>query len=128
VGLGGEVHDQVGVRHERVGDVAVGDVADDERDGVAEGLERGRVARVGELVEDRHFGVGAFCHGLVDEVGADEAGPSGDEYAHDLPSLGAACAHDRAAPIGGRAETGRGGGTWRASSQGPAAGALVLGD
>ena len=40
------------------------------------------VARVGQGVEHRDLHVGTLADGLVDEVGADEAGSAGDEHVH----------------------------------------------
>lgn len=40
------------------------------------------VAGVGELVQDRDLGVWVTYEGLVDKVGTDEAGTSGDEDVH----------------------------------------------
>jgi len=82
VGLRREVDHEVGVRHEGVDDVAIGDVTDDERDGVAQIRQRIGVACVRELVQHRHRGVRPFGDGLVDEVGTDETGASCDEYTH----------------------------------------------
>ena len=56
----------------------VADVADDELDPGA--LEVRRVARVRQLVE--HANVVARSQEPLGEVGADEAGPAGDEHAH----------------------------------------------
>lgn len=71
--------DDVGLGHERVDDVGVGDVSDDERDTVIQVCQRALVPGVGELVQDGDGGIGVAYQGLVDEVGADEAGASGDE-------------------------------------------------
>ena len=78
VGLGGEVDDRVAAVG-CLGDRGrVADVARDELDPGA--VEVRRVARVGQLVEHAHV----VARGLepLGEVGADEAGPAGDEHAH----------------------------------------------
>ena len=82
VGLGREVDDDVGLGHERVDDVGVGDVPDDQRDTVIQVGQRALVPGVGELVQDGDGGARVTHQGLVDEVGADEAGASGDEDVH----------------------------------------------
>ena len=87
VGLGGEVDDDVGLRHQRVDRVGVGDVPHDEVDALAQVRERPPVAGVGEFVEHRHRRVGVAHEGLVDEVGADEAGAPGDEDVHGWSSV-----------------------------------------
>ena len=82
MGLGREVDDDVGLGHERVDDVGVGDVPDDQRDTVIQVGQRALVPGVGELVQDGDGGARVAHQGLVDEVGADEAGASGDEDVH----------------------------------------------
>ena len=76
--LGGEVDDRVAPGG-RLGDrLGVADVADDELD--ADALEVRRVAGVGQLVEHAHLVAGG--QEPLDEVGADEPGPAGDQHAH----------------------------------------------
>ena len=77
--LGRVVHDRVVLGHQRLDDVGVGDVADDQLDAVEalDGLARRGVR---ELVEDRDVGVGVVDE-VVHEVGADEAGTTGHEQA-----------------------------------------------
>ena len=79
VRLGRVVHDRVVLGHQRLDDVGVGDVADDQLDAVEalHGLARRGVR---ELVEDRDVGVGVVDQ-VVHEVGADEPGTTGHEQA-----------------------------------------------
>lgn len=82
MGLGGEVDHDVRLGDQRVDGVSVGDVADDEGDALAQVRQGSLVAGVGELVQDRDLGVWVTYEGLVDKVGTDEAGTSGDEDVH----------------------------------------------
>ncbi len=88
MGLGGEVHDHVGARHHVLDGGGVADVALDEPVARAVG-DRGEVllvARVGQLVEHHHLGVGERRVGTPDQlphvVGADEAGTTCHQNAH----------------------------------------------
>jgi hypothetical protein len=76
------VHDDVGRGDERVDGRGVGHVPAHERDPVRDAGERPLVAGVREGVEDGDVDVGALTERLVDEVGADEAGSTGDEQTH----------------------------------------------
>ena len=79
--LGGKVHDQVGARDEGVDEGHVGDAALHKGDLALEGGQRRAVAGEGESVQDGDLDVGAVRLRLVDEVGADETGSTGDEDA-----------------------------------------------
>ncbi len=76
--LGGEVDDRVAARSGARDRLGIGDVGLDEPAVTA--LEIGGVPGVGELVEDDDLV--AAREQALDEVGADEAGPAGDENLH----------------------------------------------
>ena len=81
VRLGREVHHRVVRRDQRVDHEAVGDVADDQAHPVGrERVDRLAGGGVRELVQHGHVR-GGVVHDVVDEVGADEAGSTGDEQA-----------------------------------------------
>jgi len=82
VRLGGKVHDQVGLSHEPVDELGVGNVALDEGDLVQHAIERGLGARVGQCIQDGDLRVRALGEGQVDEVATDEPGAAGDEDLH----------------------------------------------
>jgi len=87
VGLGGEVHDGVGlfVADKRVDQRLVGDVPLDEAvaGGMIERSEVLEVAGVGELVEVDHIEPAGGASGeQADESRADETGASGDDQFH----------------------------------------------
>ena len=89
VGLRGVVDDRVVRGGQPVDECGVADVAHDELDAV--GGQPGdvlAVAGVGELVEHGHPHAGVLAHHVVDEVGADETAPAGDDDAGGLE-----CAH-----------------------------------
>ena len=81
VGLGGEVHDDVGVLDERRRDRRIGDVPLHEAVArvVLHALEILEPAGVGQLVERRDLPVGMRRERVADEVGADEAGAAGNQ-------------------------------------------------
>ncbi|MNY39799.1 hypothetical protein D3C86_1745020 [compost metagenome] len=83
MGLGGEVHDGVGLGRERVDEGRVADVAVDEAEaGVGlKILEARQVAGVGQRVEDDDLVLGMLVQDVAREVGADETGAAGD---HDM--------------------------------------------
>ena len=83
VALCGEVHHCVALGNQFRHQVGVGDVALDERDRVLDFGQRLAPAGVGQGVENRHVVLGIFAHRAVHEVGADEAGASGDEKSHE---------------------------------------------
>ena len=78
VGLGGEVDDRLATCRGAGDGLGVGDVTLEEL--VLDPLEVRRVPGVGQLVENRNLG--ALPGQPAYEVGADEAGPSGNEDAH----------------------------------------------
>ena len=81
VRLGREVHHRVVVGDQRVDRGGVGDVAHHQLDPVGGQVGQRLGARgVGQLVEDRHPGVGVLDD-VAHEVGADEAGATGHEQA-----------------------------------------------
>ena len=84
VRLGREVDDRVDslVAHDALGKVAVRDVPLDEDDAILDVLEARAVAGVREQIERDDVVVGMAIEPVADEVGADEAGGSGDEHAH----------------------------------------------
>ena len=88
VGFRGVVHDGIVGRGEVVHEVAVANVAHDEFHAVG-GQARDvlAVAGVGELVEHGHLHTGVLVHHVVDEVGADEAAPAGDDDGLGLEGL-----------------------------------------
>lgn len=82
VALGGIVHDCVRLGGEPVDEGRIRDVPVHEGEAVVrKAVERGPVARVGELVEHGHVVVGVLDH-VVHEVGADEPGAAGDQKIH----------------------------------------------
>jgi len=91
VRLGGVVHDGVRIGEQDVDELGIDDVALDEPHAVlGEPVERGAVARVGQLVEDGDMGIGV-ADDVVHEVGTDEAGAAGDEQSlHALQRTGRA--------------------------------------
>jgi hypothetical protein len=73
------VHNDVAVFDEAVDKGRVGDVALDEGEPLGvESVERGHVARVGEIVEDGHVVIGGLEH-VMHEVRTDETGSTGNE-------------------------------------------------
>src|SRR6185295_6347356 len=91
VALGGEVHHRVHARHGG-GDLGgVADVAldDPQPRGVEHRGEVGQRPGVGQQVQHDDLAVGErrvdAGQGSADEVGADETGAAGDQYAHDRP-------------------------------------------
>ena len=83
VGLGGEVHDRVGVSGEGVDEGDIADVAFDEPvpDLALELRQVREVAGVGQLVEHRDLDLWALGAHEPDEVRAYETGASGDQEA-----------------------------------------------
>ena len=80
VALGGVVDDRISVLDQRVDQFLVTDVADDQLDPVLrQAGQVGLVAGVGQLVEHGHVNFGVVLDDIVDEVGADETGPPGDD-------------------------------------------------
>ena len=88
VGLGGVVDHGVGLGHEAVDERGIADVAHDELDAVrGEPRDVLAVARVGELVENRHVHAGAVVHDVVHEVASDEAAAARDDDALGLEDI-----------------------------------------
>src|SRR4051812_28078376 len=80
--LGCEMHDYVRLGYQPVDKIAVTDIAVNEADLMGYWSKAFAIARVRQRVEYTHFEPGMVTQGVVDEVGADEAGPSGDEHLH----------------------------------------------
>jgi len=102
VRFGGEVHHRVGAKQRRLDSVAVGDVALDETETCEpiDVLEIGEVARVRELVEHRHLVAEMPVEERAAyELGADEAGPAGDQDAHAQTATALACGVALLAPF-----------------------------
>ena len=86
VALGGEVHHDVRVllAEDAVYGLAVADIdlAEAEVRLLHDGGKGGEVARVGQLVQADDAVLRVLCQLIKDEVGADEAGPAGDDNGH----------------------------------------------
>ena len=84
VRLGSEVdHDlRAALAQRRLGELAIADVALDERDPILDHGQALPVTRIGEEVVDDELVSGVTREPVVDEVGADEAGSAGDEETH----------------------------------------------
>src|SRR4249919_1772009 len=81
--LRGEVDDCVAALDGATGGIAVGDVGLDQLEAVVrKPLEVLPAPGVGELVEDADRVIGMVRQAQADVVGADEAGPSGDQELH----------------------------------------------
>jgi hypothetical protein len=87
VALGCEMDDDVAATHQVVDEGGVGHRSVHELDVVAHRGQRGLVARVGECVEHGDRVLGVIAQGVVDEVGTDESGASGDEQTHRRSNL-----------------------------------------
>ena len=95
VALGGEMDAGVGFRKEAIDQVRIADVAMHEGHALRiAACEVLAVARIGEGVEHRDLNSGLVVEHPMNEIGADEPGPSGDD---DVVVW--AC-HGRAAPSG----------------------------
>ena len=91
-----EIQDEVvSLGEKRIDDLRVGDVSPHEPVSVhpVEGSQVRRIARIGELVEDRDLRPGIATAQMVDEVRTDESRPSGHEVATRLDKLIALGAH-----------------------------------
>ena len=82
MGFGREVHHRVRLGDQLGNEVRVGDVALHQPDLVLDGSQRFAAARVGHGVQNRHRVVRVVAHGGVHEIGADEAGATGDQQPH----------------------------------------------
>ena len=92
VRLGREVHDRVDLvlAEGALGPLQVADVAPDEGDPVADVVEVGQVAGVGEQVVGHHVVAGVVLGPVTDEVGTDEPGTAGNEESHGANATGPA--------------------------------------
>ena len=82
--LGGEVDYDIAGLHQPGDDVAVADVTFHEAEAgiVADLIEIGGVAGVGQLVEDGHRVLGVLAQREPDVLASDEACPAGDQQSH----------------------------------------------
>ena len=80
--FGGEVHHGVGLGHQPVDQGFIGDIALDDADAVAEGVQRLAAAGVGQGIEHGDGGLGVITRGAVDEIRPDEARATGDQEPH----------------------------------------------
>ena len=82
MGFGREVDHRVARADQALYQRFVVDIAVDEADLIAQGVQRLRTARVGQRIEHRDVDVGAVPHCAVDEVRSDEARAAGDQEPH----------------------------------------------
>ena len=82
VRLGGEVHDDVRVIDQGEHQVPIADVSVLESNPIDARGEVHLVTGVGQRIEDGDLVLRTVCQRVVNEVGADESGASGDEHSH----------------------------------------------